>query len=96
LLNITLVSTGSLPGVDLSVIGMPGCSANVVLPEFASFTGPITAGSSSWPALASIPAAFAGVDLYAQSVQLATGVPLSFNPANLLVSDAVCIHFDLN
>lgn len=94
LINITLVSAASLPGIDLGVVGMPGCGAFINLPELASNFGVVAGGSASWPALASIPAAFAGVDLYAQSVQLCTGVPNSFNPANILASNAVCIHFD--
>ncbi len=96
LLNITLISAGSLPGIDLGIIGMPGCGAYVNLPELTSFTGLIAGGSTSWAAAASIPAAFAGIDVFAQSVQLATGVPVSYNAANLLVSNAVCIHFDNN
>lgn len=96
LLNITLVSSASLPGIDLSVVGMTGCAAHVALPEIAAFASPLVAGATSWPALASIPAAFAGVDLFVQSLQLASGSPVSFNPANLLVSDALCVHFDVN
>jgi hypothetical protein len=94
LINITLISTGSLPGIDLGVIGMPGCGAYITLPEVASSLGIVGGGSASWPALASIPPSFAGVNLYAQSAQLATGFPVSFNSANILVSNAVCIHFD--
>lgn len=94
LINITLISTGSLPGIDLGVIGMPGCGAYITLPEVASSLGIVGGGSASWPALASIPGSFAGVNLYAQSAQLATGFPVSFNSANILVSNAVCIHFD--
>ncbi len=94
LINITLISAASLPGIDLAIVGMPGCGAYINLPELASSFGLVAGGSASWPALASIPASFAGVDLYAQSVQLCTGVPNSFNPANILASNAVCIHFD--
>jgi hypothetical protein len=94
LINITLVSAASLPGIDLGIVGMPGCGAYINLPELASSFGIVAGGSASWPALANIPAAFAGVDLYAQSIQLCTGVPSSFNSANILSSNAVCIHFD--
>ena len=94
LINITLISAASLPGIDLAIVGMPGCGAYINLPELASSFGLVAGGSASWPALASIPAAFAGVDLYAQSIQLCTGVPTSFNSANILSSNAVCIHFD--
>ncbi len=94
LINITLISAASLPGIDLGIVGMPGCGAYINLPELASSFGLVAGGSASWPALASIPAAFAGVDLYAQSIQLCTGVPTSFNSANILSSNAVCIHFD--
>jgi len=73
---------------------MPGCGAYINLPELASSFGLVAGGSASWPALASIPAAFAGVNLYAQSIQLCTGFPTSFNSANILSSNAVCIHFD--
>ncbi|MEQ1631599.1 MAG: hypothetical protein ABL997_04445 [Planctomycetota bacterium] len=94
LINITLISGASLPGIDLAAIGMAGCAANINLPEIASNLGIVGGGSDSWFALGSIPGAFAGVNLYAQSAQLTTGVP-SYNPANILVSNAVCIHFDL-
>ncbi len=94
--NITLVSASSLPGIDLAVFGMPGCAAYVALPEIAAFASVVNAGATSWAALASIPPAFAGVDVFVQSMQLSTGVPQSYNPANLLVSDALCVHFDLN
>ena len=94
-INITLISASSLPGIDLAGIGMGGCSAWINLPEIASFLSLVGGGSASWPALASIPPSFAGVDLYAQSAQLATGFPVSYNSANILVSSAVCIHFDL-
>lgn len=94
LLNATLISTSSLPGPDLASIGMPGCNAYVVLPGLVSNLGVVAGGVDTWNALAVIPPAFAGVDLFAQSVQFATGFPVSYNAANLLVSNGVCIHFD--
>ncbi|MGE3172310.1 MAG: hypothetical protein AB7O97_06760 [Planctomycetota bacterium] len=92
--NITVISAASLPGIDLSILGMGGCAAWVSLPELASLfqIGP---PPYVWPALASIPAAFVGTNIYAQSVQFSISVP-PFNAANMLVSDAVCMHFDLN
>lgn len=94
--NITIVSAASLPGIDLAYFGMPGCSAYVALPEIAAFPSLVSAGSTSWLALASIPPAFAGVDVFVQSAQLSTGLPQPYNVANLLVSDALCVHFDGN
>ncbi len=93
-LNATWISSGSLPGLDLGFVGMPGCSAYLSLPGLASSLVPLVGGAASWTATPSIPSTLAGLDLFAQSVQVATGVPVSYNPANLLVANAVCIHFD--
>ncbi|MGE3172313.1 MAG: hypothetical protein AB7O97_06775 [Planctomycetota bacterium] len=95
--NLTVLSGASLPGVGLNTLGMPGCSAWVSLPavvtDFAFGPGPY-----SWNVTGPggvIPAAVVGVNLFAQSVQFDTAVPPP-NAASLLVSDAVCIHFDVN
>jgi len=96
LASITLISSASLPGIDLGIINMPGCNAYVTLPEVASqfsFIG--GSGSDSWAATPSIPAAFAGVQLYAQSVHLHIAGPLPTNAALITVSDGLCIGFDL-
>jgi hypothetical protein len=92
--NLTVVSLSSLPGIDLGFLGMPGCSAWVNLPGVAVLLQ-IGAGPYVWNALASIPAEFAGFDFYVQSVQLSSALP-GLNAANLLTSDAFCMHFDLN
>lgn len=95
-LNITLVSTTSVPGIDLAMLGMRGCEANVMLPEIAAFAQFAQNRTATWPALASIPAMFAGFDLFAQSVQLCAGMPVSYNAANVLVSNGLCVRFDRN
>jgi hypothetical protein len=92
--NITVISAGSLPGIDLGILGMPGCGAWVTLPEVTSLFA-LGAPPYSWTVVNPIPAAFAGIDLYAQAVQFSAHVP-PYNPANLLLSDAVCFHIDLN
>jgi hypothetical protein len=94
LANLTIVSASSLPGIDLGFLGMAGCGAWVNVPEVASLFQ-LGAGPYSWAAMGAIPAAFAGADLFAQSVQFSTSAP-PFNSANLLTSDAICIHFDSN
>ncbi len=95
-INITLVSAARAPGIDLRALGMPGCSANVALPEVASHAQLVTGAAVTWTALAATPLAFAGFDLYAQSVQLCTGQPTSYNAANVLVSNGACMRFDRN
>ncbi|MGE3174890.1 MAG: hypothetical protein AB7O97_19845 [Planctomycetota bacterium] len=92
--NITVVSLNPLNGVSLSTLGMPGCSAWVALPELTTFFN-VGAGPYQWNVTGSIPATFAGVDVYAQSVQFSTALN-PFNQVNLLTSDAVCVHFDVN
>jgi hypothetical protein len=95
-INVTLVSTGRTPGVDLRALGMAGCSVHIALPEIASLAQLNAGGQASWPALASIPAAFAGYDLFAQSVQLCTGQGVSYNSANILTSNGLCFRFERN
>ena len=95
-INVTLVSAGRTPGIDLRTLGMAGCSVHIALPEIASFAQLNIGGHASWPALASIPAAFAGYDLFAQSVQLCTGQGVSYNAANILTSNGVCFRFERN
>lgn len=96
MLNVTLVAATPAPGIDLAAIGMRGCAANVMLPEIASFAQLAQNRRATWPALGAIPLAFAGHDLYAQSVQLCSGAPVSYNAANVLVSNGVCMRFDRN
>jgi hypothetical protein len=94
--NITVISTASLlppTGFPLAGIGMPGCSAHVVLPEILSLFS-FGAGPFSWN-VGLIQPAFAGVSLYAQAVQLTVAAP-PFNSLNWLVSDAVCFHMNVN
>ncbi|MGE3171704.1 MAG: hypothetical protein AB7O97_03700 [Planctomycetota bacterium] len=92
--SLLLFSTTSLGGVDLSVIGMNGCSAFITVPEILSFLsfGP---GPYAVQAVPAIPASLANIDLFIQTVLFSTATP-PWNPANLLVSDAVCIHYAVN
>lgn len=94
--NIGLISTTPLPGIDLATLGMPGCSAYILLPEIASDFQFVSTPSVAWPVLGSIPAAFAGASVYAQSAQLLSGVPFSRNVANIVVSNGVTLTFDIN
>jgi hypothetical protein len=93
--NIHVISTSPLPGLDLGILNMPGCNAYVLLPEVASDFQAV-ATTVTWPVLASIPLAFAGATVYAQSVQLLSGLPLPRNAANIVVSNAVYLTFEIN
>ncbi|MGE3172311.1 MAG: hypothetical protein AB7O97_06765 [Planctomycetota bacterium] len=92
--NVTLISAAPAAGVDLGFVGMPDCAAFLALPELvALFQG--GAGPYEWTPTQSIPAGLVGATLFAQSAQFSVAVP-SFNPSNLLLSDAVCLHVDVN
>lgn len=93
--NITVISGAPIPGLGfpLAGIGMPGCSAHVVLPELLSNFS-FGAGPFSWN-LGVVQPAFAGVSLYAQAVQLTVAAP-PFNALNWLTSNAVCFHMNVN
>ncbi|MGE3172312.1 MAG: hypothetical protein AB7O97_06770 [Planctomycetota bacterium] len=95
--NITVISGASLPGIDLSILGMGGCNANVALPELMSIFQFGTGPSFSWnvTGAGTIPGSVVGAQLYAQSVQFNLSVP-AYNAAGLLVSDAVCFKIDAN
>lgn len=94
--NIGLISTTPLPGIDLAALNMPGCSAYILLPEVASDFQFVATPSVTWSVLGSIPAAFAGASVYAQSAQLLSGVPAPRNLANIVVSNGVTLTFDIN
>lgn len=66
-ISLVLISAGQLlPGFDLGIIGMPGCNANIVLPEFQSF---LNIGGPSFVMPASVPndPLLLGVSVYAQA-----------------------------
>ncbi len=93
--NISLISTTPLPGIDLTVLDMPGCNAYVLLPEAAS-DFQLATPTVTWNVLPSIPAAFAGATVYAQAAQLLNGLPNPRNIANIVVSDSIVLTFDIN
>ncbi len=94
--NVTILATDSLPGIDLGAFGMPGCAALVALPELAAATQLVTGPAIAWPVLPSIPADFAGVDIYVQAAQLCALSPTTQNAPGIVLSDAMRVHFDLN
>jgi hypothetical protein len=90
-LNISMLSLASMPGIELSALGMPGCSALIQLPELASFASSNIGGSARWPVTPGIPGTLIGNRFYAQSAQLVLGGH-AVNAASLLVSNALCIN----
>lgn len=94
--NISMISTTPLPGIDLTVLNMPGCNAYILLPEAASNFALVAAPTDVWAVLPSIPGAFAGATVYAQAAQLLNGLPNPRNIANIVVSDSLVLTFDIN
>lgn len=93
--NIAVISASPLPGVDLGIFNMPGCNAYVLLPELVSDFQPVST-TVTWAVTPSIPLAFAGATVYAQSVQLLSGIPVPRNAANIVVSNGLYLTFDIN
>ncbi|MGE3172100.1 MAG: hypothetical protein AB7O97_05690 [Planctomycetota bacterium] len=89
---LTLVSIGSLPGIDLSSIGMPGCNAYIALPEILAS---LTLGPGPYPMTFAIPndPAFAGMSLFAQAAMLSI-VPV--NPLGMLASNGLELHLEIH
>jgi hypothetical protein len=86
-LTINILSVGQInPGLDLGIVGAPGCNAYVTLPEFFSsllFLSPSDAVTVAIPN----DAALAGASVYSQSVTLAAGV----NALNAITSNGVAL-----
>jgi hypothetical protein len=95
--NFSLVSTTSLPGIDLgSLLNMPGCNAYILLPEVVSDFQLISGPTVTWTPLGSIPPSFAGFTVFCQAAQLLTGVPTPRNLANIVVSNGLSMTMEIN
>lgn len=93
-LNATIVTAESAPGIDLFPLLPRGCRSYVQLPELVAVLQFVENGRTTWQPLGAIPSAFRGQRLHAQAVQFcARSAPSDAGP-DLLVSNGLCVYFD--